>query len=190
MASSPLADTTSKTINGKDGTADFTIDNGVNVISYKIILDMIRVRELNEMTNADTFANEGTADQEPGRSQLMMEISGLGKKGGPASGPMIPAPQNVPVVATFSTGCTFSCSVNFTEASADRLVNQNCRIGGRCPSKQVYVVTWNRGSYIERKSSRYVLFASSGSPRRRDVRRQKTPHPQVPDLVPALGADL
>lgn len=140
--SSPLADTTSKTINGKDGTAQFTIDNGTNILSYACILDSIRIREVTEMTNADTFCIEGVADQEPGRSQILGDIGGIGKKGGPASGPLIPAPQNVPIVITFSTGCTLTLSANFAEADCIRLVNQNCRISGRFMSKGAYVLVW------------------------------------------------
>ena len=110
--SSTVTDTTSKTITGKDGTADFTMDDGTNLTSYKCILDMFRVREVIEMTNADTFCIEGSTDQEPGRSQLQFEISGVGKKGGPASGPWIPAPQNVALKFTFSTGCFITCNAS------------------------------------------------------------------------------
>jgi hypothetical protein len=142
--STTITDTTSTTINGKDGTADFTLDNGASLYSYRCILDMFRVREIIEMTSSDTFCQEGNADQEPGRSQLQIEIAGLGKKNGPTSGPLIPAPQDVAIVMQFSTGCTISCRVNFTEATADRLVNQTMRIGGRALSKGAYVVTWDR----------------------------------------------
>lgn len=139
-----VTDTTSLPINGKDGTADFQIESGADMQSYKCILDMFRVRELIEMTNADTFCTEGSADQEPGRSQLVGELSGVGKKGGPASGPLIPAPQGVAVLMQWSTGCTIACDVNFVEASADRLVNQTARIGGRFLSKGAYVVVWDK----------------------------------------------
>ncbi len=71
-----VTDTTSKTITGKDGTANFTITVGGDEIEYKCILDMFRIREVIEMTNADTFCVEGAADQEPGRSQLQFEIAG------------------------------------------------------------------------------------------------------------------
>lgn len=144
MSSPTLPDTTSKTINGKDGSFHLTIDNGTNTIDYYVVLDMARVREVVEMTTADTFSIEGIADQEPGRSQIVGEISGIGKKGGPASGPLIPCPQAVPMVITFSTGCilSFPNGVNFTEAYCDRLVNQNCRIGGRFLSKGMYMLTW------------------------------------------------
>lgn len=128
-------------INGKDGTADFSIGG----VSFKCFLDMFRVREVIEMTTSDTFCTEGSADQEPGRSQLVGELAGIGKKGVANSGPLIPAPQNVAVVATYSTGCTISTYVNFVEASADRLVNQTMRIGGRWLSKGAYVVTWAGG---------------------------------------------
>lgn len=144
MSSTAVTDTTSKPINGKDGTADFTIDDGTNITSYKCILDMFRVREVTEMVAADTFCVEGVADQEPGRSQLIFEISGIGKKLGAASGPLIPAPQGVALKLTFSTGCFMTFSANFAEASCDRMVNQNCRISARGMSKGAYVVTWNR----------------------------------------------
>jgi hypothetical protein len=139
-----VADTTSKTITGKDGTANFTITTGSDELEYKCILDMFRIREVIEMTEASTFCIEGVADQEPGRSQLQFEIAGLGKKDGPASGPLIPAPQNVPIKATYSTGCFIAFTANFTEANADRLVNQNMRIGGRGLSKGSYTVTWDK----------------------------------------------
>lgn len=136
-------DTTSTTITGRDGTANWTHDDGTTILEYKCILDMFRIREVNEMTNADTFCIEGRADQEPGRSQLVFEIAGLGKKNGPSSGPMIPAPQNVVVKATFSTGCLITFSANFTEAEATRVVNSNMRISARGLSKGTYVVTWD-----------------------------------------------
>jgi hypothetical protein len=127
-------------INGRDGTADFLIAT----VSQRTLLDMFRIREVTEMTNADTFSIEGTADQEPGRSQLVGELTGIGKKDLAISGPLIPAPQNVAVVATYSTGCFITMNVNFTEASADRMVNQNMRIGGRFISKAAYIVTWDK----------------------------------------------
>jgi hypothetical protein len=126
-------------INGKDGTANFSIAG----VLYATLLDMFRIREVTEMTNADTFSIEGTADQEPGRSQLVGELTGIGKKEITISGPLIPAPQNVAVVATYSVGCTITLQANFTEASADRMVNQNMRIGGRFISKAAYTVTWD-----------------------------------------------
>jgi hypothetical protein len=143
-----VADTTSTTITGRDGTADFTITTdgigGTYELSYKCILDMFRIREVIEMTSADTFCTEGSTDQEPGRSQLQFEIAGVGKKNGPASGPLIPAPQNVPIKATYSAACFIAFNANFTEANADRLVNQNMRIGGRGLSKGSYTVTWDK----------------------------------------------
>lgn len=146
MAGTLSPDTTSKTINGKSGTADFTIDDGTTILSYKCILDMMRFREIIEMTAADTFCIEGTADQEPGRSQLQFEIGGLGKYDGVSSGPLIPAPQNVAIKATIHTGCFLTLTANFTEASLDRLVNQNARIGARGLSKGAYVVTWDKSA--------------------------------------------
>jgi hypothetical protein len=128
----------STTVNGKDGTADWS----QATTSYKALLDMIRIREVIEMTNADTFALEGTADQEPGRSQLVFEIGGIAKKGLVTGGPMIPAPQNVAIVVTFTSGNTITFTANFTEATADRLVNQNMRLAARGLSKGAYVVVW------------------------------------------------
>lgn len=144
MPGSLAPDTTSKTITGKDGTADMTIDDGTIIRSYKCILDMFRVREVIEMTNADVFCIEGAVDQEPGRSQLQFEITGIGKKDGPSSGPLIPAPQNVTCKFTYSTGCFIECLSNFTEATADRMVNQNMRISARGISKGAYTVTWDK----------------------------------------------
>lgn len=131
-------------ITGKDGTADFIIGP---TQSYKTVLDMFRIREITEMFNTDVFANEGTADQEPGRSQLIGEISGIGAQGSVETGPLIPAPQSVNIKATYSgapTGSFITLQSNFPEANADRLVNQVMRIGARFLSKKTYTVTWVR----------------------------------------------
>jgi len=135
-------------ITGKDGHGDYLI----GAQSYRTVLDMFRIREITEMFNVDVFANEGTADQEPGRSQLIGEISGVGAQGSIVTGPLIPAPQSVAVKAVYSgtgaTGtvvptCYISCNANFPEANGDRLVNQVMRIGARFLSKKIYTCTWN-----------------------------------------------
>lgn len=139
-----VPDTTSKPITGKDGTADFTIDDGTNIRSLKCHLDLMRFREVTEMTVTDTFCTEGSADQEAGRSQLIFEIAGVAKYDGPSSGRLLPAPQNVAIVATIRTGCTLTYSANFTEAEIVRLVNQTGRISGRGLSKGTYAVVWDQ----------------------------------------------
>jgi hypothetical protein len=126
------------TITGKDGTADFTIGSQ----SYRTVLDMFRIREIIELVPQDVFSIEGVADQEAGRSQIVGECTGLGKKGAVQAGPLIPAPQDVAQVLTFSTGCFLTLSTNWSEFSADRLVNTNMRIGGRFVSKATYALTW------------------------------------------------
>lgn len=126
------------TITGKDGTADFTI----SAVSYKTVLDMFRIREVNEMSPQDVFSIEGIADQEAGRSQLVGECTGLNKKGAAQAGPLIPAPQDVGMVLTFSTGCFLTGNWNWPEFEAVRVVNQNSRIGGRFISKATYALTW------------------------------------------------
>jgi hypothetical protein len=143
-AGTPIVDSTSKTITGKMGTAKMTLDNGVNIIDYACILDVMRIREITPMDSANVFCTEGTSDQEPGTSTLLFEIGGLGKFDGPASGPLIPAPQNVPLVFTFHTGCTLTMNANFTEASLDRVAGVNCRIGARGMNKGAYVVVWDK----------------------------------------------
>lgn len=144
MAGSLVADTTSKPITGKDGTADFTMDDGTNLRSLKCHLDLMRFREVTEMTTSDTFCIEGTADQEPGRAQIVFEIAGLAKYDGPSSGRLLPAPQGVAILATLHTGCTLAFSANFTEAELVRLVNQNARVNARGLSKGAYVVVWDQ----------------------------------------------
>ena len=130
------------TINGRDGTADFTIAT----VSYECILNDFEVTSNVEMTNADTFCIEGTADQEPGREQLRFRIAGLLKKGAAASGPLIPAPQNVALVFTFSTGCTIGFNANFDTASARRIVNQNALLTATGLSKGTFAVAWDDGT--------------------------------------------
>ena len=127
-------------INGRDGTADIMI----NSVSYKCMLNMFEVESNVEMSNADVFCIEGTVDQEAGREQLRFRVMGVMKKGVSAAGPMIPAPQNVPVTFTFSTGCTISIPLtNWFRARAVRVVNQNGIIEGEGLSKGAFTVTWN-----------------------------------------------
>jgi hypothetical protein len=111
-------------------------------------MDMFRLREGVEMTTADTFCIEGTADQEPGRSQLAFEMAGYAKKDGATS--MITFPissssvQGAAMKFTVSTGCFYSGNFNFTESDLVRMVNQNARIAARGLSKGAYVLTWDR----------------------------------------------
>ena len=128
-------------INGRDGTADFTIAG----TSYRSILDAIELREMVELTNSDTFAIEGVADQDPGRTQLAFTISGLGKKGSTPSGPIDAiSVQNVAIVATMSTGCTYSFFANFSESAFTRVANSNSRISARGLSKGTYTKVWQK----------------------------------------------
>ena len=143
-----ITDTTSKTITGKDGTADIEVTIAGDVHHLKCHMDMFRLREGVEMTTADTFCIEGTADQEPGRAQLAYEMSGLAKKDGPTSLIMFPisaaAVQGALMKFTVSTGCFISGNFNSTESDLVRIVNQNGRIALRGISKPGYVYTWDR----------------------------------------------
>lgn len=129
-------------INGRDGTADFTIAT----VSYECILSDFEVEAVAEMITADTFCIEGTADQEPGREQLRFRIGGFLTKGAAASGPLIPLPQNVALVFTYSTGCTIGFNANFTRAIARRVVNQNAILAAEGLSKGSFTVAWDDGT--------------------------------------------
>lgn len=144
FAGTPVTDTTSKTITGRMGTAEFTLDNGTDIIPYKCILDVMRIREITPMDVTTTFCTEGAADQDPGTPQLIFEIAGVGKYDGPASGPLIPTPQNVVLKMTFHTGCFIDLTANFSEASFDKVAGQNARMGARGVSKGTYTVTWDK----------------------------------------------
>jgi len=134
-------------INAKSGGAAFTVqpEGAGTPTDYTSLLDTIRLRELTGMDPSATFSTEGTNDQEPMSSQIVFEMGGLNTRGGAASGPLIPAPQNAAIKATYSAGCFFTFNANFTEAWADRLVNQQSRIGARGLSKGAYVKTWDVG---------------------------------------------
>jgi hypothetical protein len=142
-------------INGRDGTGAFTIKVGAATAQvFTGVLDMFRVTEVNEMTNTDNFSIEGEATQEPGRSQLVGELSGYGFKGAgaaPGPQPLIPAPQgagtpgnsaDVQIVATFSTSCTITMNANFPRSTMTRLVNRAMRIAAQFISRGTYTVAW------------------------------------------------
>ncbi len=126
------------TINGRDGTADFSIA----AASYRTKLREFSVESNVAMLRSDVFSIEGVSTQDPGMEQLTFRIVGLGKKGVVNDGPLIPCPQGVAVVATFSTGCTISCNVNFTRATATRTVNENTIITGEAISNGAFTVAW------------------------------------------------
>jgi hypothetical protein len=144
MPSTPVVDTTSKTITGKMATAKFTWDNLTNVFDLSCILDVMRIREVIPMDNSTVFCTEGSSSNDPGTATLLFEIGGLGKYDGPASGPFIPAPQNVAIVMTFHTGCTLTMNANFTEASLDKVAGQNARIGARGLNAGTYALAWDK----------------------------------------------
>jgi hypothetical protein len=137
-----VADTPAPIINGRDGSADFTIAT----VSYRCIFNEFEIESIAEMLTSDTFCTEGTADQEPGREQLRGRINGYLTKGVPASGPLIPLPQNVAIVATYSTDCTIGCNANFTRAVARRTVNANSLLIAEFLSKKTFSVAWDDGS--------------------------------------------
>lgn len=138
-----MADTPQTVINGRDGTADWTIE----AVSWRCILNEFEIESIAEMLLADVFCNEGTADQEPGREQLRFRISGiLGKDHTVyADGPLIPLPQDVAIVATYSTGCTITFDANFTRAVARRTVNANAALIAEGLSKKTFAVVWDDG---------------------------------------------
>lgn len=126
------------TINGRDGTADFTINGN----SYATVLNEFEAESNVELIDSSVFSIEGVATQDPGMERIFFRLNGLLKKGSSIAGPIIPAPQNVPVVATYSTGCYISCNVNFSRAMARRTVNRNGVIAGEGVSNGAFVVTW------------------------------------------------
>lgn len=128
-------------INGRDGTGDFTITGQ----SYATILREFDIESNVRMIDTATFSIEGVSTQDPGLEQLQLRMIGwLKKGGGPQAGPIIPAPQNVAVSAIYSTGCTIASNFNFTRAAARRIVNENGIITGEGVSNGAFVVTWIR----------------------------------------------
>lgn len=142
------------TVIGRSGGASWTMSGGAGgsqgsggaVVDYSCILRMFEVEDNVEMIDASVFCIEGTADQEPGREQLTMRIVGVMKYGILSSGPMIPAPQNVAIVAQFAPLCTISANYNFRRATATRTVNENGILTGEAISKGPFVVLWNRSN--------------------------------------------
>ena len=134
------------TINGRDGTADFTI----GAQSYKTVLNEFEVESNVEMIDSSVFSIEGVPTQDPGMERLFFRLSGIGKQGAPESGPWIPAPQGVAVVFTFSSAksptCTISFTANFTRALVRRTVNRNAIIAGEGTSNGAFTVAWNRST--------------------------------------------
>lgn len=130
------------TINGRDGTAEFSI----NGVLYSSILNEFEAESNTELIDSSVFSIEGVATQDPGMERIFFRFSGLLKKGATsASGPMIPAPQGVPVTITFSSSCTIVMpSTNFSRVSARRTVNRNGAVSGEGVSNGMFSCNWVR----------------------------------------------
>jgi|SRR6185437_7156071 len=126
------------TINGRDGTGDFTINGS----SYAAILNEFECESNVELIDSSVFSIEGVATQDPGMERIFFRLNGLLKKGSAVAGPLIPAPQNVPLVFIYSTNCTISFNANFSRALARRTVNRNGVIAGEGVSNGAFSVLW------------------------------------------------
>jgi hypothetical protein len=128
------------TINGRDGTADMN----VNGVSYATQLNEFECESNTELLDSSVFSIEGVATQDPGMERIFFRLNGLLKKGDPATGHLIPAPQNVPVFFQFSTGCTLSFNANFSRCLLRRTVNRNGIIQAEGVSNGAFMLTWIR----------------------------------------------
>lgn len=126
------------TIGARTGNADMTI----NGVSYKTILKEFENESFVQMIDSSVFSIEGVPTQDPGMEQLRFRLLGIGKFGAAESGPLIPAPQYVPLLFQYYTGCTITYTANFDRALARRTVNQNMVISGEGISNGAFVVTW------------------------------------------------
>jgi hypothetical protein len=126
------------TINGRDGTADFTIAGA----SYAAILNEFECESNVELIDSSVFSIEGVATQDPGMERIFFRLNGLLKKGSAVAGPLIPAPQNVQLVFTYSALCTISFVANFSRALARRTVNRNAVMAGEGVSNGAFAVIW------------------------------------------------
>lgn len=126
------------TIGAKTGTADVSI----NGISYAAILREFENESFVQMIDSSVFSIEGVATQDPGVEQLRFRMMGIGKFGSAAAGPLIPAPQSVPLLFQYTTANTIGYTGNFERALARRTVNQNMVITGEGLSNGAIIVTW------------------------------------------------
>jgi hypothetical protein len=130
------------TINGQDGTGAISI----NSVVYSCILAEFEFEATVAQVDSTTFCSEANTVYEPGETVRTLRIAGLLKKGAAAAGPLEPPPQNVPVVLTFSTGCTLTGNVNFTRAVARRTVKQNAILAGEALYTGSVTKVWDTGS--------------------------------------------
>jgi hypothetical protein len=127
------------TINAKAGHADVTI----NGVSYNTILREFEVESITNMIDSSVFSIEGVPTQDPGMEQLHFRLTGIGKFGSAESGPLIPAPQYVPLVFTYTTGCFITIpSSNFERSLLRRTVNANAVLTAEGLSNGAFTVTW------------------------------------------------
>lgn len=128
------------TINGRDGQADFTISG----ISLKALLNELECESNVELLDSSVFSIEGVPTQDPGMERIFFRLSGLMKKGDSTTDQLfVPAPQNVPLVFTFSTGCYISFTANFSRVLLRRTVNRNGIVQAEGTSNGFFLQMWN-----------------------------------------------
>lgn len=126
------------TINGQDGTADVSI----NGTSYACIFTEHEFETNTAQVDATTFCTETASVYEPGETMHFFRFAGLLKKGGSAAGPLLPLPQNVPIVQTFSTGCSLSYNGNFERGLVRRTVKSNGILAAQGRATGAIVKSW------------------------------------------------
>lgn len=127
------------TINGRDGTADLT----VNGVSMRAILNEFECESNVELLDSSVFSIEGVPTQEPGMERIFFRMVGLLKKGAVAAATVfVPAPQSVPLVFTFSTGCYISFVANFSRVLLRRTVNRNGLLQAEGTSNGAFMQMW------------------------------------------------
>lgn len=129
------------TINGQDGTADFSINGS----SYACVLTEHELESNVDQIDSTTFCTETATVYEPGATVNRVRLAGLLKKGSAIAGPMLPLPQNAAIVQTFSAGCTLSYNMNFTRGVFRRTVKQNAVIAAEGLVTGAITKQWNVG---------------------------------------------
>jgi len=126
-------------INGRNGTADVSI----NAVTYATRFRRFSLVSNVPQIDVTTFSTETAPVHEPGVEIIRFDVAGFLTYNATNAGPLIPAPQNVPLVFTYFTGCTISFTGSFESASADRQVGTHSIMTGSGVSAGAITVTWD-----------------------------------------------
>lgn len=132
-------------LDGTNGSVDLGITlSGTVVTSTKAIFGYMTIRIGVEMSAQDVFASGAWRKRLKTNYQATGRLEGFVSSGNPVSDPLslVGSSGPLPIVATYVTGCTITCSVQFTGDANEVRATANSGRGVDFESWGTVTTTW------------------------------------------------